>query len=123
MPEHTPRPWIVQYGGQPDDAGFTIMARAGGGVVAECWPAAPTEEERRTISANALHIVRCVNAHDDLLEACLAIVRAPDRQMGPTVQRAAQKCLDAIAKATPFDPLDAALDATDGDLDQLEPND
>ena len=68
QPEHTPDPWVVKYGGQAEDAGFTIMARGGRGVIAECWPPAPTEEERQAILANGRLIVMSPN----LLQMCQA---------------------------------------------------
>ena len=68
--KHTPGPWEIVCGGQPGDDGFTIMARNGHGVLAECWPPGVTAEERQTILANA----RLIAAAPDLLAAAITLV-------------------------------------------------
>ena len=59
--KHTPTPWIHLEGG---DGHFSITGD--GKEVAFTPPDYPFVHAR----ANAAHIVRCVNSHDDLLAAC-----------------------------------------------------
>lgn len=54
MSERQPLPWVIQTG-----ADFVYITSSNGGMV--------TPHVNR---ANAEHIVRCVNSHDDLLAAC-----------------------------------------------------
>lgn len=60
--KHTPTPWKTNTAIHPDDQVFS----ADGAIVADCkW----TKHNPDIRSANAEHIVRCVNAHDDLAAA------------------------------------------------------
>lgn len=72
--KHTPGPWRAAH----DDTDVRLLDEEGNWI-AECkmW-----EHDQNV--ANANHIVRCVNAHDDMLEA-LEAVQADDtaRLSGP----------------------------------------
>lgn len=66
-PKHTPGPWELRT----DRSEYRIYARGQNvsGVVARIntdWPFPEQQAEQR---ANASHIVKCVNAHDELVEA------------------------------------------------------
>ena len=50
---------------------------------------------------NARRIVQCVNAHDDLLEACKAIAALADGQGQANMMMVASQARAAIAKAQP----------------------
>ena len=118
---HTPIPWTVQcQGPSPGEPRWIFGPEPGNVFIARMGSTMgshdATDEEEQ---ANAEHIVRCVNNHDDLLAACKAVVNAPGL-MGPEVQWAARLCLAAVDKVE-ADPLDAALDACDGDLDLVDP--
>lgn len=96
MSEHAPTPWTYERTIIRDESGRLVAA-------AECadW-------------VNAAHIVRCVNAHDDLLEACRSQLahnghlfdcnasQAKDRQMNlePRCIASCRASRNAIAKAT-----------------------
>ena len=60
MSNHTPTPWIRYGGGKRRWS----VGRAGGGY---CICQMTQNDEA---AANAAHVVRCVNSHDDLLAAC-----------------------------------------------------
>ncbi len=84
-------------------------------------------------------VLPMLRAVPDLLEACKAVVNYPALKMSPEVFAAGKLCLDAVEKAEPDylsfvpsvwdaddketepDPLDAALDACDGEIDLVDP--
>ena len=70
---HTPIPWQTPSAStgvySRNDA---LIASCGTHTIIEALQGrgSPTAITERTMMANARHIVRCVNAHDDLLAAC-----------------------------------------------------
>jgi hypothetical protein len=91
--EHTPTPWIFNEYEKWSD--FTVWGDNGKiAVVTELGDYLTYEQN----CANARHIVRAVNAHDDLvaaLEACLVRLDAHDSQSAPEALQARA----ALAKA------------------------
>lgn len=67
MSTHTSTPWFT-VPGQRDEA-IAITATAGV-PVADCWWQSSTQDA----NANSAHIVRCVNAHDELVAALRTLV-------------------------------------------------
>ncbi len=71
-----PGQWKIQYGGQPEDNGFTIMPRNGGGVIAECWRPVAGKNDRVVILVNA-HLIVSVPAMLSHLEQIGFIANDP----------------------------------------------
>lgn len=70
----TPRPWQVSPKPPPSyvDHGMRGVAETTGWLI---WiPKERVSELKFKAEANARHIVKCVNLHDELLEACKAIL-------------------------------------------------
>lgn len=63
--EHTPTPWVLDDDGDGD---YKIISEDGRLIAVETsyYPIAPSIED-------AAHIVKCVNMHDELVGALLAI--------------------------------------------------
>lgn len=84
--KHTATPWIL--GGKDGDGkgadGHIYCDNAYGSAVAICYgkhfdfSALPESE----LKANAAHIVKCVNAHDDLVSALESIAASPYADSG-----------------------------------------
>lgn len=75
MSAHTPGPWEVSIA--PTEDNGCVIVGPNGRTICECY--ADGEEQDEEDRCNAQHIVRCVNAHDDLLAAlreCMAVVVA-----------------------------------------------
>ena len=95
MSAHTPAPWTIS------DHSNTDIADAKGDPVGETfsryWDGHTDhfDAERR---ANAAHIVRCVNAHDELVAALQAADDRLDRMMCPL--KVQQQIKAALAKAS-----------------------
>ncbi len=97
--KHTPVPWSVR-----DNENGTLVINATEPDGSPCQPAringnADDEVYGPVTRANAEFIVRACNAHDDLLEACKAIVHAAN--MGDSAMGGVAATLAgfAIAKA------------------------
>lgn len=76
---HTPTPWHVATnpGGPGDQPAFPSVRDSSGlkdGEDIICMPLGDSD----TVKANAAFIVRAVNAHDDLLAACQALLKVAD---------------------------------------------
>lgn len=69
MSDHTPGPWAVTGRDSPAGADLAIIADG----VGEIGYASTRFVGCVVAEANAAHIVRCVNAHDDMLEALEAV--------------------------------------------------
>lgn len=68
MVKHSPTPWVFE-----DE----YVRDCGGDIVADVY-VQPTADAGESMEANAEHIVRCVNLHDELVEAMeLVIERGP----------------------------------------------
>lgn len=75
---HTPLPWAIHKKYDEDIVsadGKTIIAR----VLYNLYKIPTTNAIRQQVTVDAAHIVRCVNCHDDLLEALQAMVEAFDK--------------------------------------------
>ena len=106
--QHTPTPWRVlqMYRTLPTGeplSRYEIAPVYDSDLVLAQVPGDTSEDY-----ANALHIARCVNAHDDLLAACEALcegayrIMADDLPLLPTpMAEAIRDARAAIAKATP----------------------
>lgn len=91
MSNHTPTPWEVG-----EDVGQAERSI----VTAECRDICTCETGFGDAEANAEFIVRAVNAHDDLLNACREILRADEYTPDWHVTDAIELAKAAIAKAT-----------------------
>jgi hypothetical protein len=74
---HTPTPWVVnhQHASRANDAESVIEQEGGSNAIAtihEIYTLSPGGSHRH---ANAAHIVRCVNAYDELVAALEEIDR------------------------------------------------
>lgn len=73
-PKHTPTPW--QIGAEKPCAIYSKTARIKVGETAPYAitdsPAIPLANSDEEMEANAAHIVKCVNLHDELVEALIA---------------------------------------------------
>jgi hypothetical protein len=105
--QHTPTPWAILHGGhmkrydifentQGDNIGFLVCTL-------EAWM------QSANIKANAEHIVRCVNSHDDLLAALqdtlcdLEALKLLGHKLG-SYEHTQTKARAAIAKAEENQP-------------------
>ena len=76
--KHTPTPWILHSNGKISRFNEDVMVlRATVGLISTCWPIYNTDEEgdsddysiaKNNAQANAKHIVKCVNMHDEIIE-------------------------------------------------------
>lgn len=76
-PAHTPTPWTFRPEAKDEDgepAFFSIYDSRGREVANTAGGNFPTNIEKR----NAEHIVRCVNAHDELVAALRDAIRVMD---------------------------------------------
>ncbi len=94
--KHTPGPWVVVNGG-------TIRADGGKRPVAMChcsavWNTSDSAPTRFECEANADFIVRAVNSHAELLEACKAMLHAFNHC--ESAEEAVSYTKAAIVKAT-----------------------
>ena len=64
--KHTKTPWKVFYAKSNDDLIIGVGEETGEGIIASNGSFWGTDSEAK---ANAEHVVKCVNAHDELLEA------------------------------------------------------
>lgn len=66
--KHTPTPWTFKQDPKTGDCGITAV---GVGILAETYAEIRRAHEYATgeSHANAAHIVKCVNMHDELVEA------------------------------------------------------
>lgn len=61
--KHTPGPWALdEYKSVVDEKGQTVLANGFSMVMSY-------GEDQKVAKANAAHIVKCVNMHDELVEA------------------------------------------------------
>jgi hypothetical protein len=77
MTQHTPTPWIATSDCHYDAASYLIETQDGKLVIATCHEG--DADEVLDCSANAAHIVKCVNSHDALVEALKGVIRVADR--------------------------------------------
>ncbi len=115
--KHTPRPWRAKP--RETDGSIAIVATDIDGTRCQiarvnCHPGGADWEA--TTWANARLIASAVNCFDDLL----TVARMASQVKGQLSRTLGAKANAAIAKAT-ADPLDAAMDACDGEID-LEPS-
>jgi hypothetical protein len=106
MTKHTPGPWKVVYGNKARKFHEASIRPVKSPIKGLILPIASVKIYRGLIDDNAAHIVRCVNAHDDLLLALKnmldlrdAVMRSeclPDRPEVEVIRSARA----AIAKAT-----------------------
>ncbi len=101
--QHTPGPWYV-VPDQPSHGACLALCGPGTEVIARS-PESPEYQhpEQAIDAANFARIVKCVNAHDDLLEALqdlLAEVDAMTKRVGWAGHGGRDKAREAIAKAT-----------------------
>ncbi len=84
---HTPTPWHLGHGENRDRSYFSIAGKNPDGSwrqIAGCdHPSAQSVQHganplREQAEANAAHIVRCVNAHDDLVETLRKLISHRD---------------------------------------------
>jgi len=71
--EHTPTPWKVYLYG-----GVQIGQEDTGDAVCSMWG------DKQEGEANAAHIVKCVNMHDELVEALYNLVKWIEDEQGST---------------------------------------
>lgn len=64
--KHTPAPWKVFYATNNDQLIIGVGQETGEGIIASNGSFWGTDAEAK---ANAEHVVKCVNAHDSLLDA------------------------------------------------------
>ena len=64
--KHTKTPWKVFYAKSNDDLIIGVGEETGEGIIASNGSFWGTDSEAKS---NAEHVVKCVNAHDELLEA------------------------------------------------------
>jgi hypothetical protein len=96
--KHTPTPWAAY--------GTTLSTRAEGprSLIGTTDPLRHHEEEEQN-AANAAHIVKCVNAHDELVAALKGMLEAWEEQFGegacdcrPEPENAGHVCQCCLAK-------------------------
>lgn len=91
--ESTPRPWRLGFGADDDSAHY-IVSVATERIVAEL-----DTDSSIADAINAELIVRAVNSHEGLLEACKAADRLLVTQMYPQTNHARKQLRDAVLKA------------------------
>lgn len=74
MTKHTPAPWVIRYGGLPNDEGFGIACDNATcpGMVAEHWPCTTDAKHRERLLADA----KLIAAAPDLLATMKEIYEA-----------------------------------------------
>lgn len=106
--KHSPTPWAVATnpGGPMDQPAFPPIVDASGNPHGEDIVAMPLGNSE-TVQANAAHIVKCVNLHEELVDALqelLSAARHCGLQHGIDFdhfwETAATQAKNAIAKAT-----------------------
>ena len=108
--KHTPGPWIANHGGN-------ISRIWGPGSAPANYPVAVCSRIEATVDRHNAD-AQLIAASPTLLSACQAVVRLPGLAMNRATRAAARQCLAAITQAgLPPDPLAAALDACDGELE------
>lgn len=78
MSRVTPRPWAIR-GPAGVDRDFAIVADRK--IIAEAWGRV-CETDFPDAGANAAHIIKCVNMHDELVEALGSLITEVERLPG-----------------------------------------
>lgn len=79
MTEHSPTPWVINEAQYDPELMLIRYGGSEGPIIAEVWPmgiGGDFEEGFAVRDANAEHIARCVNLHDELVAACKLAVEA-----------------------------------------------
>lgn len=113
MSEPTPRPWELGQNQHPMSENFLRPAIGAEGRE-EAIAIVPSDGDED--AANAKHIVRCVNAFDDLLTACQRMLQAFD----PTYPGAChQECFDT-SDGHGYELRETAIEATKAAIAKAE---
>ncbi len=123
--KHTPGPWTWPSDSKEGCSAFDareLTAPDGSGVILAEIQGTTDNAKGAFLCFDNPADAMLIAAAPELLSACQAVVRLPGLAMDRATRAAARQCLAAITQAGfPPDPLDAALDACDGELELTEP--
>jgi hypothetical protein len=98
MSNHTPTPWVIH----PDIPAY-ILGDAGTEVVAAVTAGGALERPNVMQAADARHIVRCVNHHDELVKTVVTLIEGfqrTDISGGQILLASARKTLEKLEGKT-----------------------
>lgn len=90
--QHTPTPWHYNGGKKI----YIYSSHRNGAYCAEINTTSDNGDKIRDAEANAAHIVKCVNLHDELVEALDFMI---SEYSGILECRQGQECLDVLKRA------------------------